>query len=150
MLSEETLLHQRVGCNREGTQRSLGLRIMRNRNKHFLLPYNKFHNATESTSSITTNGFGFPLTRPLRPHAVEVRYAHINPVGIRFRIYAGNGEEVYVSPALVAGPAPQVFKARLPANTDFAMYGPSQIVMDFAGASTWAVRLTMAHKENSA
>ena len=124
---------------------------MRNRNnKGYLLPYNKFLNATDQTTSMNTNVFGFPLSRPLRPHAVEVRYAHSAPVGVRFRIFAGNGEEVYVSPALVAGPAPQVFKARLPANTDFAMYGPAQTVMDFAGAATWAIRLTMAHKENTA
>ena len=86
----------------------------------------------------------------MRPHAVEMRYANSAPVGVRFRIYAGNGEEVYQSPALVAGAAPQVFRATLPGNTDFAIYESSSTLMDFAGTATWAIRLIMAHKENTA
>ena len=123
---------------------------MRNRNKRYLLPYNKFHNATTPSTTLTASNMAIPANRPCRPHSVEVRYAHSAPEGVRFRIYAGNSEEVYVSPALVAGPAPQVFRATLSANTDFALYGGSQTIMDFAGQATWAIRLTMAHKENVA
>ena len=86
----------------------------------------------------------------MRPHAVEVCFAHINPGGVRFRVYAGNNEEVYQSPALVAGPAPQLFRVTLPANTDFSLYDNTQTVMEFGGAATYAVRLIMAHKENTA
>ena len=124
---------------------------MRNRNnKRFLLPYNKFHHATENVSKMTVGTFGFPTSRPMRPHALEVRYAHSTPTGVRFRVYAGNGEEVYQSPALIAGQAPQVFKATLPANTDFSLYDNSQTVMEFGGVGTYAIRLIMAHKENTA
>ena len=120
-------------------------------NRRLLLPYNKFLNAQENNSKLTVGDFGFPLSRPMRPHALEVRFAHLNPSGVRFRVYAGNGEEVYQSPALVAGPAPQFFRVTLPANTDFALYNQNtQTVMEFGGAATYAVRLIMAHKENTA
>ena len=122
----------------------------RNRNNRFLLPYNKFYQVNLATGKLTATNMRIPLDRPCRPHAVEMRYAHTEPMGVRFKIYAGNNEEIYQSPALVAGPAPQVFRVTLPANTDFAMYGADQTVIDFAGTATWAIRLIMAHKENVA
>ena len=124
---------------------------MRNRNnKRFLLPYNKFLTATTSPAVLTASDFGLPTNRPCRPHALEVRYAHTSPSGVRFRVYAGNDEEVYQSPALMAGQAPQVFRVTLPASTDFSLYAPAQTTMSFGGVATWAVRLIMAHKDNLA
>ena len=125
--------------------------VKRNRsNNRFLLPYNRFYQVVQPTGKLTATNMGIPLNRPVRPHAVELRYAHSEPMGVRFKIYAGNGEEIYQSPALVAGAAPQVFRVTLPANTDFAMYSADQTIMDFAGTATWAIRLIMSHKENVA
>ena len=124
---------------------------MRNRSsKRFLLPYNRFVTVTSSPVVITASELGLPNNRPSRPHALEVRFANSAPSGVRFRVYAGNDEEIYQSPALMAGQAPQVFRVTLPASTDFSLYAPAQQVMSFAGGATWAVRLIMAHKDNMA
>ena len=125
---------------------------MRNRSKRYLLPYNRFQSVAAGAGPVVLKAseVGIPANRPARPHAIEVRFASSTPSGVRFRVYAGNGEEVYQSPALVSGHAPQLFRVTLPANTDFAMYGSDQPAMELAGTAQWAVRLTMAYKENTA
>ena len=115
----------------------------------YLLPYNAFATGTATALNVTAQVLSIPTNRPSRPDSVVVRYAAAAPTGCRFTVIAGNGEEVYQSPALVAGPAPQVFRVRLPPNTDFSKYSNTQPVFTLAGnLVTWAIRVTMQHKDN--
>ena len=114
----------------------------------YLLPYNHF--ATGGTT-ISAPALGIPLDRPSRPDSLVVRYAATQPTGCRFVVIAGNTEEVYQSPALVAGVTPQVFRVKLPPNTDFSKYTTNTpVIITNGNQVTWAFRVTMQHKDNIA
>jgi len=118
----------------------------------FLLPFNRFQTGTADLRAgmfvglPTGSGAG---SRPMRPHSLELRYASATPVGIRFRVYAGDGEEIYQSPSLISGLAPQLFRVKFPTGTDFAYYTNTADLIEVTGeAVTFAIRLLMELKDN--
>ena len=113
----------------------------------FLLPYNV---AGVGTMSIKTEDFKFQMLRPIKPVSITLRYAATSPTPIDFQVFAGNSEEIYQSPRLIAGLAPMTFTARLPPGTDFALFASNENVVQFRGNGvTWAMRMICDHKDNN-
>jgi len=103
-------------------------RRSKNTNQHLVYPA-ALSAATGASSLLTSVDFALPTSRPLKPISVELQYFSTTARTFTFKMYAGNGEEVYNSKALLSGPIPKTIRVRIPPSTDFGIYEATAAVV---------------------